>query len=342
MLITGSTLFGLCRKFSYDISDESNLVFAIRGCLPLQLVETDPSGAGIPAKIKGITRRQIDYKEASCTIGLWNCATGDLALFPGSTVPSLHYLHAHPASDKHFNILCPGKYKLVRGIHPRKKSGYQRHNALIMPGTGWIMRPARIRKKVQTTFDFGSVEYRVAYPGDSLHASRTEPHTVTLESGVITVMSRSFSSSGCLTILGQPAQYVNGEYPFFWNAWEQFMQLLTTSFSGSACTLLLFDYSDFVDSADDNAHGNLRYGSSGIHVEELQLKLSEIISSGENRQYYSGKITGLIEGETADAYLRFMYDYSPGHVTGEVRFEKFRSLTGHFLFKHKHYRHVIN
>lgn len=332
----------LCRKFSFDVPNDATIIFAIRGSFPLQVQQNKMLHAGFPEKEKYVIRKKVDYKDAACTIGIWNLVSGKISLFPASTVPSLEYLHQNRGAEKYFNILYPGKYRFIKGIHPRSKTRFQRHEALLMPGEGWIMKPGLIRKSGRTGFDFTDVKYDVVYPGDNLHASRWEPESEEALAGDCTSVKRSFSSSGCLTVAGQPKEYVRSNYTRFWNSWEQFIQCFQSSPAGTDYSLLLFNYSDLVNIEEPVQRNILRYGSQNAMVTELQKQLSEIHNGNYNRAYYTGKHDGVMQAETVKAYIRFMYDFSPGKISGEADFYTFNSLTRHFIFKFNQYQHVIN
>jgi hypothetical protein len=342
MQISDLILKSLCRRYYYDISRESIIIFAFRGSYPLQSLGSDPYKACIPEKIKTIVSKKINYKKAACTIGVWCPGSGDIALFPGSTVPSLIYMHKNPDTADHFNILCPGKYEYVRGTHPRNIEGYQRHEAFIMPGYGWIMRPQIIRKPGKSLFNFNEVQYNVILPGDNLHASRAEPYLpVAGKNDKKSLINRNFSSSGCLTIIGQPEQYVRNRHSNWWNSWEQFMQLVKSSSSDRNYSLILFNFCDLINSNNNRERIILRYGSQGSRVFELQQKLSKIYSAVTNSVYFTGKHDGIFQADTARAWLRFMKDHSPDSIKGEADLREFRSKTNHFIFTIKHYEHVI-
>lgn len=342
MQISDLTLRNLCRKYQFDISGESVVIFAFRGSWPLQSTGLMPDQAVRQETLKTIFRKRVNFREAACSIGIWNTGTREIAIFPGSTVPSLNYLHQNPESATHFNILCPGKYKLRRGIHPRDVNGYQRHEALIMPGKGWVMRPELERKPKKSTFNFNQVSYDVIFPGDNLHASRSEPLLLEEDkTGNSAIIDQNFSSSGCLTIIGQPAEYVKNNFPFSLNYWEQFIHLIRYYASVEYYTLLLFDFSDLDSIGQSDGNLILRYGSQGSSVTDLQERLSEISGSKTDKPYYQGKIDGFMKADTVIAWLRFMKDYSPDSIQGEINYQEFIANTRHFIFTFKHYKHVI-
>jgi len=248
-----------CAAYSYTISDSAMVIIAIRGCFPELCSDGYAEIAVSPGNYKIVIPKPVDYKMASCTIGVWLTETKEIALFPGSTVPSQHYLHAFPESVRHFNILCPGKYTFEKGIHPRRIAGYEKHEALLMVDQGWVVIPKVIREANESSFDFSRCTFDVMYARDNLHASRTEPFDI---------FNCHYSSSGCLSIIGQPKEYVrNSAFSFFRNYWEQFMHLVNShSSTNDRIPLLLFNYADF-DCHEKNPDGLiLRYGSEGVHV----------------------------------------------------------------------------
>ena len=323
-----------CATYSFTVSDSAMVIIAIRGCFPELCSDGYAETAVTPGNYKIVIPKPVDYKTASCTIGVWLTASKEIALFPGSTVPSLHYLHAFPESVRHFNILCPGKYTFERGIHPRRIAGYERHEALLMVDQGWVVIPKVIRNAIESSFDFNRCTYNIMYARDNLHASRTES---------LDIFNCHYSSSGCLNIVGQPLQYVrNKAFPFSFNYWEQFMQLVNScSAIDDHMPLLLFNYADF-DCHEKNAGGLiLRYGSEGVHVMELQEKLSQIYTN-KNGLYYTASIDGKLLASTAEAYLQFMKDYYSRKIAGEANLQFFNTLTSHFKYKSKYQNYVIN
>ena len=336
--IDDSSVRKVCEKYSFSISDSATVIVAVRGCLPEQSFSRQAEKAGTPEKYKLLVPKLVDYRTASCTIGLWLRETREIALFPGSTVPSLHSIHAFPESVKHFNILCPGKYEFVRGIHPRRSKGYERHDALLMAEQGWVVIPKVIHTDSESLFDFSRTRYHIMYARDNLHASRTEPCDLTQNR-----FDYRYSSTGCLSIIGQPQQYVrNKSYPYFWNCWEQFMQIINyyTS-SNERIPLLLFNHSDFdlPEKYDDGSI--LRYGSEGAKVLEIQEKLSQIYTLN-NGLYYTFSMDGKFLSATAQAYLQFIKDYMPDKVAGEANLQVFNTLTKHFKYQSKNINYVIN
>ena len=336
--IDESSVQKLIEKYSFSVPDSAMVIVAIRGCLPELCLRRDAEKSGVPEEYKVIMPKHIDYRTTSCTIGVWFKEIKEIALFPGSTVPSLDYLHAFPESVKHFNILCPGKYEFERGVHPRRSSAQERHHALIMQEQGWVAIPKVIRKADESFFDFSRMRYEIMYARDNIHASRTEPFALTQN-----MFNCPYSSSGCLSIIGQPKQYIrNGEFPFFWNFWEQFMNLINCFSSiNDRIPLLLFDYSDFAIQEKKEDGSILRYGSEGGLVAEIQEKLSQI-SKINNEYYYTDSIDGKFLASTAHAYLQFMKDYLPDKIAGEANLYVFHSHTRHFKYKSKIKYYVIH
>ncbi len=345
MNITNSILRNLCEAFHFDLKSEKVVLFAIRGALPKVCFSKMADFLGKPENGHHIKRKKIDFRTFGCTIGIWWTGSGKIAMFPGSTVPSLDYLHRCPETVLHFNTLCPGKYKLEKGIHPKKHSGFQRHEALLMMEEGWILRPEVIRKPSKSAFNFNEITYSIAYPGDNLHASRTEPVQLTdNENGYNSFLKKPFSSSGCITIAGQPKEYVsNNNAGFFWNSWEQFIEIINSMPQNNAAfSFLLFDFNDLKELNSGQTRHILRYGSSGREILKLQKCLSQLYSARLNRFYFMGEPDGVFQSASAHSYLEFMKDYAPQNINGEVDLSEFINKTKHFVFTLKNKENAIN
>lgn len=210
-----------------------------------------------------------------------------------------------------------------------------------MPGEGWVYRPIVIRETNRSRFSKQEGSYFITFPGDNLHASRREPGEVT---NYADYLRKPFSSSGCITIAGQPPEYVTRTTTgFFWNSWQQFWELLDAGRSSdSPFPLLLFNYRDLHHCTAGKPSGTLRYGSSGDEVREIQQRLANIYSGRLYRAYYSGPLDGKLEAKTARAYLEFLRDYSPRAGGSEISLADFDSKTAHFVFTPKQPNHVIN
>ena len=132
MKIDSSTLSALCDEFCYVTGEDKIIIFGVRGSLPLDAQKGDFDATSGFRDGYETGYMKLNYRTSRCTIGLWDKENQKIALFPGSTVPSKQYLLRNKAALKTFNILSPGKYELKKGIHPREKNAFQRHEALLM------------------------------------------------------------------------------------------------------------------------------------------------------------------------------------------------------------------
>ncbi|GAB3044016.1 hypothetical protein GCM10027185_54790 [Spirosoma pulveris] len=276
---------------------------------------------------------RLNYHTVRCTIGIWLPASGEVALFPGSTVPSASYVYCHPASRATFNILKPGLYQVSRGLHPRSERGFQRHPAFLMDGYGLVEVPNLIKVGQRPRFDFRQVRHEVVLSGDNLHAARTEPEAGhDSRQNCMASLELPYSSSGCLTITGQPAPYVR--HPTAdsrWNCWMHFYDLLDRpDFRAGQYDLLLFDNSDLAPGHPSASSGILRYGSAGPDVARVQNILASVLNGKTGRPFYEGTIDGSFTGATASAYLDFQKTFTHAPLTGQLNLRLFLNATKHF------------
>lgn len=332
MIIDADILAELCNFYQYRLTNEAYVFFAIRGSLPEAVLKGDFGAATALKVYQQIRGTRVNYETARCTVGLWDIKNSKLALFPGSTVPSKKYLFTHASSVATFNILCPGKYELRRGVHPRNEHSFQSHDAFLMDGYGMVEIPPLERLKHTVRLNLGRSTYRVVLPGDNLHAARTEPRKVNLDLDCSVMLKMNYSSSGCITVLGQPKEYVLSKLPHTsWNCWQTFVDLVNGVGSTKInFTFLLFTFSDFLHINQTSSGSLIRYGSQGPEVEQIQRKLKSIIRLKTGLPYYTGQINSLFSGQTALSYIEFQEEYLNGKIAPEIQTRKFLSSTKHF------------
>ena len=245
MRLNADILSELCTYFNYPVSDTGYAVFAIRGSLPEATLKGDFSDAARWQHEHTMQRTILNYTTALCTIGLWNINSRKIALFSGSTLPSLQYLYQNPSALTSFNILAPGAYTLRKGIHPRS-SNYERHEALLMDGYGMATIPQIIKRHKSLRFSRQNISCKVLLPGDNLHAARIEPLPGNDPMSTCRqTLLLNYSSSGCITITGQPAQYLNHSWSDrTWNSWETFSSYLREDITDPGIDFFLFTYQD--------------------------------------------------------------------------------------------------
>jgi hypothetical protein len=332
MKLEGGILYKHCGQYQYLLEENQPVLFAIRGCLPEAafhgnfkfLTEFKPVHLVRPAR--------LNYETARCTIGLWDTCTHQIALFPGSTVPSKSYLFTHASSLETYNILCPGSYELSRGIHPRHPEGFQRHEAFLMDHYALVEIPPVKKLKNTVRFDWPHAQNKVLRAGDNLHAARTEPEDADSPFNWAATLQAKYSSSGCITILGQPAQYVR--HPpanAAWNCWHALMDLVNKTYPGKInFTFILLTFSDLRHISPKPADRSIRYGAQGPEVAQMQRILNAIIDLSTGLPYYTGDINGQFLHHTALSYLRFQEDFSKGKTACEIQMPRFLSQTKHF------------
>jgi hypothetical protein len=320
MNIEGSILTELCNFFHFPIEEEI-ILFAFRGCLPENV-----SGESIEKFtafknsycLKSIP---VNYLTPRCTIGIWNRTSDQIALYPGSTLPSKDYVVRNPSCISTLNVLCPGSYRLRKGMHPRNENGFQPHKALLMDGLGLVGLP---NVAINSAIGFNSriSNYNVIYPGDNLHAARTEPFPKFYSS----LLGLRYSSSGCITIAGQPSEYLKYNHQNNgWNAWDSFINTVS-DFIQDSFTFLLFNHNDL----KMKSRKTIRYGSKQTEVGQIQHLLSHTISTYSGGFYFSGDIDCCFSGNTAHSYLKFCREYSSSRPSWEIDFQDFSDKTKHF------------
>lgn len=329
MIINSNLLSSLCNYYQYSFTEKGLVIFAIRGSLPKAALRGNFTAISGFKEGYEINSAPINYRSCRCTIGLWNTQLNTISIFPGSTLPSLIYLAANTASLQTFNILCPGNYVLRKGIHPRNEN-YQKHNALLMDGYGLVKIPVVKKLKNAFAFDMLTTTYKVTLPGDNLHAARTEPIAIDAKDYCLQMLELNYSSSGCITIAGQPKEYVQTTLAdTTWNCWETFMQLLNENTNQTHFNFVLFDYSD-LNSSISTKPEIIRYGSTGNAVEKLQQLLGSITELRTGTPYYNESMTGYFTDKTAAAYLQFTRDFTNKITTPDIHFPSFFSHTYHF------------
>lgn len=333
MVISGDILSGLCKSCQFRPPEKGPyIIFAIRGCLPEAVLRNDFTEVMQFRESYLLREVKVDYQTARCTVGLWDTALNKIALFAGSTLPSRSYLFAHKSSLATFNVLCSGLYELRRGLHPRSGSGVQKHEALLMDGSGMVKIPVVKRLKRTVQFETRNCTYKVLLPGDNLHAARTAPSFISnATSGCSEVLKMKYSSSGCITIAGQPEGCVKDlETKASWNCWQTFMHALNDVKGQTDFNFILFSCSDVRSLNRRAARSLMRYGSESGQVSQLQHVLRSVTEMRTGLPYYQGNITGVFADQTAAAFLQFQKDFTNRNIKPEIRIKEFLRRTKHF------------
>ncbi len=336
MKIDSSTLSALCDEFCYVTGEDKIIIFGVRGSLPLDAQKGDFDATSGFREGYETGYMKLNYTTSRCTVGLWDKENDKIALFPGSTVPSKQYLLRNKAALKTFNILSPGKYELKKGIHPREKDAYQRHEALLMDDYGLISIPEVSIAGGRLKFGLKQAQNKVMLAGDNLHASRTEPRGIFQDENqkCLAALNMHFSSSGCITIVGQPKEYVSSQQSDGpWNSWMRFQELLKKANVSKAdkFSFLLFNYADFRRGRKNRDPLPIRYGASGNDVRKIQRILTTVSNIKKSSAYYSGPENGLFTEETVVSLLAFQEDFFTGKGNRPSDLSGFFRNTRHFM-----------
>jgi hypothetical protein len=166
---------------SFQRNDGEKLIFfGLRGCLPVGGSNANSSFA-VSHTLKLV---EINYQNPRCTIGQSDTEGHTLAVFPGSTVPTLSYVQSAERNDGDgANQLMTGYYRFEKGVHHNgKPTG---HRAFRQKGTRVCRRTAD-NSVYQPTDRVADVE------DDNLHAAFGK------------TLDGTYSSAGCQVVLGIP------------------------------------------------------------------------------------------------------------------------------------------
>jgi hypothetical protein len=159
--------------------DDTMIFFGLRGCVPLQPLEHQFVRSA-PLKVSP------NYQNPRCAIGQWRLKEGTIAVFPGSTVPTLRYVERSARSNQGngTNLLLTGYCEFEKGVHHAGKPNG--HPAFRQKG----------RRIYRRTADDAIYEpsdaVEIGEPWDNLHAA--------FGAG----LEGTYSSAGCQVVLGYP------------------------------------------------------------------------------------------------------------------------------------------
>lgn len=251
LTITADLLTRAARRNGYAIPTKGLVFFGIRGLKP-----------ELPFENRFSTSRtgrfgSIDFLGMNCALGQWKAGTDEIALFPGSTVPSLPNIkRAQLQGGTGTNLLMLGRYEHEKGKHkPTKTSG---HRAFRQASFFPVWRTVNdLNFDLADKLDLGSG------PGDFVWDNVHSAYSDNLG---------RYSSAGCQVVCGLPQSQDRGNQretgpwrTFIDNAYDidqdRFVYLL---FSAEELAL--------IDKAKNLAQV-VRFGSSGQPVKDIQAKL---------------------------------------------------------------------
>jgi hypothetical protein len=200
---------------------------------------------------------EADHLHPRCTLVQWRPEAGELAVYPGSTVPHVSYMReALAAGGRGANELLTGYYEdFRRGTH---KSGTANAHA------AFIQTAPRPFRRTADDLDYDADDpAEVGTPHDNLHAAWAE------------VDSIRFASAGCQVVVGYPASPARGARGET-GPWAVFRQRAYAEIQASYPYALLTGLeAQRLASAGPAGMRRLRFGSRGPRVEQLQRALVE-------------------------------------------------------------------
>lgn len=291
---TPAMLERLCRLNRFDVAaGQDQVLFALRGC---SFVEGRTSG-GFVASVK-LTESEPDHKTAQCVLGVWKRSTGQFSLFTGSTVPNWVLMEGFRQGGDHANMLPTGRYMFRVGSH-RAGTPSEVPGAFLQSEPFVVLRTLDdLIYKIGDIWDDGQF-------GDNIQPARLDGRA----------KPPFFSSAGCQTI---PGNVKDGSHT---GSWADFRAAAGLSANSPASEngrrfvyVMLTGREARLASAgsDDRSLTRLRFGSSGVDVTAIQLRLKALGHLGG-----AGK-GGLFDAATKMAYLAFQRARSAATADGVV------------------------
>jgi len=265
--ITDALLRHLCRLSAYPINENEMLFFGLRGCVP---VNPNDQTWG---KTRTVNGAPLNYRNPRCVLGQWLLKTGEIAVFPGSTVPTAKYVEAAVKNEgAGTNQLFTGRYGFEKGIH--KAGTATGHRAFRQIGSRIFLRTADDPiYELSDRVDTGN-------PCDNLHAAYGEG------------LSGTYSSAGCQVVCGTPkCDNFSDSGP-----WVVFRDN-AYKLSQNKFNYLLFDASE-TDRWDDDppASGELKI-RCGSHESALPAGQEQAIRNIQTKLKEAGFYTGTVDGD---------------------------------------------
>lgn len=332
--LSDAVLRRMCQVIQFPLEnfDDEMILFGIRGALPNGASNTSFDYSSFMEFEDSHTLQlvKVNYYYPRCIIGQWLPAERKVAVFPGSTLPNLGYIHHRNKRSHQFNRLVEGIYSYRKGNHPGSSSGFQQHRAVRMKGRAVVRRANFTVRAGRAQINYGNrSQIMVARPGDNIHAARNNPSRTLVRSLRNSSYSFSFpmadyySSYGCQVVAGQPTQYIpSGQTTGAWNGWDKYQKNLYEDFSPDQ---QLYKYILFNGTLANRIATNpapkeafLVYGSEGPLVERVQERLTALSSATTGRPYFTANIDDIYGHQMANAVIQFQKDNFGGEAHSMV------------------------
>ncbi|MBE1710918.1 MULTISPECIES: glycosyl hydrolase 108 family protein [Mesorhizobium] len=252
--VSASLLSRAAKRNGYAVPAKGLVFFGIRGLSPDHPFE-NTFAQSQPAHFSA-----YDFRRMRCTLGQWKVETGEVALFPGSTVPSLpNITSAQARGGIGTNLLMPGRFEHERGTHKAGKPGA--HRAFRQASFQPVWRTAdNLDYDLQDRLDFGSSSGDFVW--DNIHSAYYDNPEV------------GYSSAGCQVVCGLPQSPKRNMAPET-GPWRAFIDSAHGT-SQTRFVYLLFTAEELssVDKVDDTVLKQVvRFGSSGALARKVQQAL---------------------------------------------------------------------
>lgn len=298
--LTATLLERLARRNNFEIPGEDLVFFGLRGLLPVDI-------SGTPFAASHVLRSaDIDNVRMRCTIGQLRTQDHGIAVFPGSTVPSMPNIqNARANRGVGANMLMLGRYKYERGVHKLGlRSGHRAfRQAIFFPV--W-------RTTDDLDYDLNDVaDLDGGFVYDNLHCAYHD-----------NLDRAGFSSAGCQVVCGHPSSPARGNRPET-GPWKRFVEnTYDAPVRQPTYTYMLFSGAEaamVAGAPDSKISQSLRFGSGGDLVRQAQKALIakgmpleepegdygratiEAVMAFQTKEFGRGSADGIIGPNTAHA-----------------------------------------
>jgi lysozyme family protein len=252
LTISASLLTRGAKRNGYAIPPKGMVFFGIRGLTP-EVPLDNTFGAS-----RGGRFTAIDFRHMNCTLGQWKVDTGEIAVFPGSTVPSLPNIsNAKARGGTGTNMLMLGRFEHEKGFHKQPKPGGHRafRQACFFP----VWRTVDdLSFDLADKIDFGGGPGSFVW--DNIHSAYTDS------------LDGAYSSAGCQVICGLPQSRARDNRPET-GPWRVFIEN-AYALKQSRFVYLLFSAEELaVLEKTQDLTQVVRYGSSGQPAKDVQRAL---------------------------------------------------------------------
>ncbi len=257
--LTDEVLSALCRKHAFALpalttSGGERVLFALRGAqIASPASPASPSRGEFQPSV-ALVESVPDHVHQRCIVGVWNRASQEIALFRGSTVPSLSGVRQQimQPQARIANMLPTGRYTYDVGTH--------RGGRRIVPAALIQRGPVVVQRDFAEDAELRASSWHFVRPVDNVHPAFDEPP------------GTAFASAGGIAISGD---YRDGHR----GPWRRFRALTgLDDADGHTFVLILLTGRDAhratLTNAGDTDEGDLRFGSSGAAVAALQASLA--------------------------------------------------------------------